>query len=856
MKKRNKLRTVIKFGAAALALALVIAIVALSLPSESVHGLLDVEALGDGLVEISASGGDWVFATDNASLELWFKPSTAEIRVVDKRSGKEYYSNAQHRDTDPLSRGTNRSAAESQLIIQYADDKNHLTEANSFDFAASIGQVKYYTLENGFKAVYLMRKAREEYLMPQALKKADLETLLDRFDARNKRKVSDSYRRVVYTNLSLDERAELSAMYPGLEQAGEVCILLDTVTNIKAKSIDKLFAEIGFTLDEKYALEGEIGVVHAPMLTFTASVEYRLDGDTLLATMPADELSVSESYRIVKAKLLPYFGAADSALDGYAFVPDGCGALIRFRDAARSAMQLTLPVYGTEAAKNVLIAGSDNLAASLPVFGIVSGDSAVFAMIEDGEALASISVALAGHVSSYNAVCAEFTIAANASIDLQALGDSVSVRMYQRTPYAGDCAVRFAFLSGDDANYSGMARVLRERYVSEGILTKRISGNQMPVVVELLMGITKREPVLGIPVRRVRALTSFEQAGEILDCVSDAGIERVMCVLSGWQEGGEYNALQTSVTPDTRVGDTGELRALANNAEIYLSFNATTMNSEADRALDGFLASRDAARDVKNEIVRLNAFKLSTQVADTSKSFNYLIKHALRESVASSYARSAGEYPLGTAVVNEGNLLYSDFDFSIGLDRDAACDFSARTLQTLASANPLMVNAPYGFALASASMLDELPTASGGHDIYDMDVPFYQMLVSGYIEYSCERINLMNMDDIALRLAEYGAVPSFKWMYEGDEHLRNSEWASLYSLNYRQWTDVAADISKRLSGALAPVRGYSISSHERADGVSVTNYENGYSVLVNYNTYTVTRMGVIIEPKSFVVIGG
>ena len=72
------------------------------------------------------------------------------------------------------------------------------------------------------------------------------------------------------------------------------------------------------------------------------------------------------------------------------------------------------------------------------------GDQAFFAIIEKGDALATIIADVAGRIHSYNTVCAEFSSVAHGTIDLTTLAGNNVIKVYQQR-IAQDFQIRYAF---------------------------------------------------------------------------------------------------------------------------------------------------------------------------------------------------------------------------------------------------------------------------------------------------------------------------------------------------------------------------------------------------------------------------
>lgn len=75
--------------------------------------------------------------------------------------------------------------------------------------------------------------------------------------------------------------------------------------------------------------------------SFRIPVEITLADDYVQASIVYPEIEEYGTSRLTSVSLLPYFGAGESGEDGYALVPDGSGALIRFSDSGRGASPTT-----------------------------------------------------------------------------------------------------------------------------------------------------------------------------------------------------------------------------------------------------------------------------------------------------------------------------------------------------------------------------------------------------------------------------------------------------------------------------------------------------------------------------------
>lgn len=840
-----------------------------------------------GLNKLALKGSDWVQVADNGALELLVRPDTAEVAVRDTLSGRMFYTNPQDRDSDTVARGANASLIHSQLEVSCADQKNNITQISSYSLAVQNGQVGYYALDDGLKVFYTMSEKTEELLLPSVVTYDEFVTYFTSLitNSKDRRKIQEGYMPVFFEpekltdeersaittiygskpfmTLSFDEKADYIAKYPLIEEVGN-CFILN-VSGYKATSLNKILAGYEFTLDDKYRLESAIGVVHEEQFTVTASLEYRLDGDQLTVTAPASDVTCTDGYRVTGLWMLPMFAASRLGTDGYALLPDGSGAIVRFSEQPRPVMAANISIYGTDPSTTNSSSIVKSQPAMLPAYGIVSGDQAVLALLESGESLATLNLSLAGRIHSYNTVFPEFVIAANTQITLQAVASDTAVRTYQLNPYRGDFTVRYFLLWGGEANYSAMAAKLRDYWIARDVFQQeRRSAGDYALTVELLMGIDKVQPVFGFPVKKVTAMTTFAQAETFMQRMEQAGVDRMLIKLRGWQEGGSNHGLQTGASANAAVGGNGAMAAFlaaadAHGHTVYPSFGATTIDVEKDTLLDGFNVSADVVQTLRREPSRFYQYNIATGILDRLQQMRFQLTTAKRLEVAQAYARALEPLRWNIAFEELGSVVGTDFNPRQPVNRDTAQDRDAQVIAMLSQNRLSMGDAVNAYAYPWIGYIAQLPSASSLWDIYDASVPFVQMVLHGYRGYSIEYLNVSDIsrEQMLLRILETGSDPAFLWIAETDDQLLDTDYQSLYSLSYEQWVDVASSLYLEASAVLAPLSGQVIKEHEwLTPEVACVTYEDGTRILINYGCAPYQDGTVDIPATDYLVIAG
>ncbi len=200
-------------------------------------------------------------------------------------------------------------------------------------------------------------------------------------------------------------------------------------------------------------------------------------------------------------------------------VPDGSGALIHFNNGKTEYPSYQQPVYGEDLALNVRENQSMEQEVRLPVFGILYDTDAVLGIIEKGAPVANIHADISGRLNSYNYIYPSFSVINKDEVTLQANEQERTLPKFQEKPMKTDYTVRYIFLNGDKATYSGMAKSYQEYLARRDGLPQFKSKNNkkdVPFFLDLVGAINKQKHFVGIPYHALESLTSFEEAKVIL----------------------------------------------------------------------------------------------------------------------------------------------------------------------------------------------------------------------------------------------------------------------------------------------------------------------------------------------------
>ncbi len=312
---------------------------------------------------------------------------------------------------------------------------------------------------------------------------------------------------------------------------------------------------------------------------FRCALEYTFNDDgSLCVTLPANSISFDESqYVLGTITPLKYFGTgllitADSQgiNSGYAFYPDGSGAIVNYSDfysltkGRGTNVDLHAPIYGLDYAYSDLysIVGDYREQVTMPVYGMVYTEntdddtralllnngkaaSAVeaatlnngfFAVVEDGAALATLMMTFSSGGSKFATAYASYQPYSSDTYDLSqtiSVGDLGSYKMVSESKYNGNYVTRYTMLTDEklnsiygvnyDASYVGMANCYRDILKADGTITALAEiGNDLPLYIEAFGSMEVTKKILSFPVEVSLELTTFEDIRTMYDQLADA----------------------------------------------------------------------------------------------------------------------------------------------------------------------------------------------------------------------------------------------------------------------------------------------------------------------------------------------
>lgn len=594
------------------------------------------------------------------------------------------------------------------------------------------------------------------------------------------------------------------------------------------------------------------------------SLEFDIELKDGSLTFKLNNSSIKEEKKFVLANVyfMPFLGSTKgNELDGYMLVPDGPGALIRFNKPSVYSSNFDKKIYGKDYGIDQIGTVSDlkstrpndfskeDPSVLMPIFGVVHGvkQNAVLARVDSGAEYASIMATPSGMVTSYNWISSKFTYRQKYLQPTSRNGAGVQIVQEKRNNFNAE--VTFKFLNNEDADYVGMAKKYRDYLREKGILNKKEEKEaQIPLQLDIIGADSEK----GFISSNVKEVTSVETIKDMINELSDEGINNISMVIQGWQKGGIGGAKTSQAKFESKFAKKDDIKEIEDlitpkGGKLYYYYNPVTGNKQQ-------LNLREEGSMTLSQAL--------TKITRDSKTLWFTDTHFVQPQLVATYLEEMSqEYKKnsmnGMAIGELGSKLYSEGKTGFVKSREEA-------RIGIEKASEIVNNNTERLALYSANEylwryskeIFNVPMVNSQYIFQTDTIPFLQIVLKGSIDYFSPYSNMSfySTADI-LKMVEYGSYPAFLLTGESNSELLFTTNSELYSTKYADWKDNIIRIYNFVNDALHKVKGLTIVDREvLGEGVIRVDYEGSTSIYVNYTDKPYKNNDLVIDPQSYKVI--
>lgn len=584
--------------------------------------------------------------------------------------------------------------------------------------------------------------------------------------------------------------------------------------------------------------------ISLPNEQISFNVDIQLDKDGFTFNIPQKSLDEQGTTKLMSVEALPLFGATKVGEDGYIFYPDGSGALINLYNYAKATpVTYSYPLYGLsnpnftdyndkleQNIKNIM----------LPCFGIKQSEGGFFTAIVSGDSTANLYMT----IDNCHKVWYKFDYRMYASAEFNYTGSAFgggTIDKLLPELIKGDRKLKYFLLEGEKNTYSDMANVYREYLVKNKVLTEN-KDNNINLSLEFFMAATTN----GILGDSIQVMTTYSQANDILSQLKGSGVDNITALLNGWASGG-YEQKPTAAGFESSLGGSSDYKKLSEYAK--------EQNFELNLAVDYLLGDSTKGKfNQKKDVIR---GLLGGAVTDKEEIMFFI--NPLSKLSASVDKMIDSKIKTSLSLMNIGEILLPNLYEKDVINREQIVAEYKKVLEKVSKSqeNVSVFGGNY-YVLPYADHIYDMPDSDSGYYQNSKSVPFYQMLVHGYVKYSSVAGNLSeNLQHQKLKWIETGSIPHFCITEESPNKLKDTGYNQLFSSEFGLWKEKLTDVYKEFNEKLSGIYNSVIIEHTTIkENLVKVAFENGNVVYINYANNKQVVDDLVIPAMDYVVIGG
>jgi len=837
----------------------------------------------EGIAADSASQGrqlladGYLFAAENSGLALYYQDKTAAIAILDKKSGKVWTSRfpeanypaqnvtelikEEFNSLFTLSYTLLNKQSSNQIVtpleaLEYTLSTKTSENGVTFDFAIEEINLSFSVSatigKDGLNVTIPADKIKEgEGVAEQiAAKGKSISAFIDDSIQKSETYLADSQ---IPSNIKTDLRDGISEFKKLKSEAAKIT----SAVNIESES-DKLLRNLNEIQNYYVGSFSKPGFFSKLLLSDKVSDEVKkayqikqneFDDAIMPVKITISSLKAINVGSLVEISLLPYFGACDDSMSGYMLYPNGSGAITEFKKNHGSFSSNFKASTFSEQSPDIdweqSIDGVGLKRTLIPYFGVKQGDCAFIGYVTQGKSESNIIFSPSGYIVNVNRIGTSFVYRRTIAVSNSGgtwMGGQQSVA-YETEIGAFDASVQYQFLQGGDADYSGMARTLNRFMQDQQLLVKNpVLSEGIPLALDLFGGYNQKVLIFNNYI----VGTTFNEASRMIHEIIGNHKIPLLVNFTGFSQNG-YGSYPTETKAASQLGGLEGIQNLAKTVQekggmLFLQDNPLLADYSGKGYAEGDLALNTNLRIVQS--LDKKSYLLSPKK----------IQDRMLEKYLPFYQTTKAN---GINLDMMGSFLYYDYSSK---SKAARSETAALWQEVLSEAKAKMsgvaVTGGNEYVFPYADWIMNVPTSTSGYIYTDYGVPFYQMLIHGWIPYTSEPVNQYYDKQLQfLKSIEYGNLPYYKLTYNPVDTNAINLYVSEYSVFYEDVIDTYNRYSKDFSG----ITDQQMLSHRRDGDLVEIQYADGTIVYINYGDADITVQNTTIKPMNYHItkpIGG
>jgi hypothetical protein len=349
-----------------------------------------------------------------------------------------------------------------------------------------------------------------------------------------------------------------------------------------------------------------------------------------------------------------------------------------------------------------------------------------------------------------------------------------------------------------------------------------------------------------------------------MDRFVDAGIPNLRVNYAGWFNDGILHNAPESINLISALGGTRGFndlirRAEARNVDLFFEADFTFINN--DSLFNGYNVNRDTAKRISRDLALIYPYSFvwfGERTGSYGRRYSFYLANpqytmrAIDSFHSDLTALGARNITFGSI----GRSINSDFNVNNLVTRKEVRLMQQEKMAELQAAGAkLMIHGGFIYAIPYVDFLTSMELEANNPNIVDECIPFYQIVLHGLVPYTGVPVNLSpDFNHSILKAVETGAGLSFMFMNASGERLLDTHHTRFFSADINRWGDRPIELYHRLNNELGHTANLFITGHRKpAPFITVTEYEDGTQVIVNYSDEAFVYYGLEVKSKDFAV---
>lgn len=531
--------------------------------------------------------------------------------------------------------------------------------------------------------------------------------------------------------------------------------------------------------------------------------------------------------------------AADERIplkDAYLFVPVGNGALVS-PALKTDKREYDAEVYGTDGSRYQPYEYYKEENIKMPVFGVKDGNDALVGIMESGAEQGSVEFSAGNTRIDFSNVAATFNVRGfDIYADSHSYSSTITTRV-SKMMVDNTLTVGFYPLTGEDADYVGMAKKYREYLIDKGMVKSEIA--ESAYALSILGNVMTQSLAFGVPYQSAKSMTTFNEAADIIkELAADTKLNPAVQLKGYGKSGLDIGQVAGGFGFAGVSGKKKEYTALteyasSNNIALFTDFDLVFFNS----AGNGFNKMFHVAKTATLHKSELYHRMLALRAEDEDKGAYHVLGRSQLAKAMKKLLRKGEKLDVtGYSFSTLGSVAYSDYkDAAYQVKKGMGADVNSLLASVNKAGHIVATDNANDYAAMISDSIFNVEIDPRYTDVFDAYVPFYQIVFKGYIPLYSEALNLTyDYDTSVLGALASGTGLGYTVLKNYDASFAASVQTNLHSSLYSANKAAIVETVSQYADYYAAIKGAIIKDYEVQDnGVTVTTFDNGVVAYTN-----------------------